>query len=129
MYEHQSRQVDCGSADDGLPDEETPDLGLLQEAAEAAELAEATAGLTDGSGGPLPAEGPLRPLACGVARALTEAGFAPHRWDRPRLTIRLVSAPAHAPSVRVLRTLRKLAANAGSCSVAVVWRTSRSMDQ
>ena len=36
MYEYQSRQVDCGSADDGLPDEEAPDFGLLQEAAEAA---------------------------------------------------------------------------------------------
>ena len=109
MYEHQSRQVDCGSADDGLVDEEAPDLGLLRETAEAAELAEATAGLNDGSGGPLPAEDPLRRL--------------------PRLTARLVSAPAQAPSVRILRTLRKLAANAGSCSVAVVWRTSRSMDQ
>ena len=50
MYEHQSRQVDCGSADDGLLDEEAPDLGPLRETAEAAELAEATAGLTDGSG-------------------------------------------------------------------------------
>ena len=84
MYEYQSRQVDYGSANDGLLDGEAPDLGPLQEAAEAAELAEATAGLTDGSGGPLPAEDPLRPLACAIARALTEAGFARHRWDRPR---------------------------------------------
>jgi hypothetical protein len=82
--EPQSRQVDCGSADDGPLGEEAPDFGPLQEAAEAAELAEATAGLTDGSGGPLPAEDPLRPLAYAIARALTEAGFARHRWDRPR---------------------------------------------
>lgn len=39
MYEHQSRQVDCGSADDGLLDEEAPDLGPLRKTAEAAELA------------------------------------------------------------------------------------------
>ena len=78
MSEHQSRQVDCGSADDGLLDEEAPDLGPLRETAEAAELAEATAGLTDGSGGPLPAEDPLRPLAYEIARALTEAGFTLH---------------------------------------------------
>jgi hypothetical protein len=90
VYEHQSRQVDCGSADDGLLDEEAPDLGLLQEAAEAAELAEATAELTDGSGGPLPAEDPLRPLACAIARALTEAGFAPTAGIARVLTVRLV---------------------------------------
>ena len=82
MYEHQSRQVDYGSADNGLLDEEAPDLGPLRETAEAAELAEATAGLTDGSGGPLPAEDPLRPLACAVARALTEAGFTLHHCAR-----------------------------------------------
>ena len=60
MSEHQSRQVDYGSANDGLLDGEAPDLGPLQEAAEAAELAEATSGLTDSFGGPLPAEDPLR---------------------------------------------------------------------
>jgi len=82
VSEHQSRQVDCGSADDGLLDEEAPDLGPLQEAAEAAGLAEAASGLTDGSGGPMPAEDPLRPLACAVARALTEAGFTLHHCAR-----------------------------------------------
>jgi hypothetical protein len=39
VYEHQSRQVDCGSDDDGLLDEEAPDLGPLRKTAEAAELA------------------------------------------------------------------------------------------
>ena len=103
MPEHQSRQVDCGSADDGLLDKEAPDFGLLQEPAEAAELAEATAGLTDGSGGPLPAEDPLRPLACAVARALTEAGFMLHHCARhhPRHRLGgvcLLPVPArHAP--------------------------------
>jgi hypothetical protein len=74
VSERQSRPVDYGSADDGLLEEEAPDLGPLQEAAEAAELAEAMSGLTAGSGGPLPARDPLRPLACAVARALTDAG-------------------------------------------------------
>ena len=58
MSEHQSRQVDYGSADDGFLDEEAPDLGPLQEAAEAAELAEAISGLTASSGGPLPVRDP-----------------------------------------------------------------------
>ena len=82
MSEHQSRQVDCGSADDGLLAEEAPDLGPLQEAAVAAELAEAMSGLTDTSGGMLPARDPLRPLACAVARELTEAGFTLHHCAR-----------------------------------------------
>ena len=43
--------------------------------AEAAELAEAMSGPTDGSGGPLTVRDPLRPLACAIARALTEARF------------------------------------------------------
>jgi hypothetical protein len=46
MSEHQTRQVDYGCANDGLLDEEAPDLGPLREAAEAAELAEAMSGLT-----------------------------------------------------------------------------------
>jgi hypothetical protein len=54
VSEHQSRQVDYGSASDGLLDEEAPDLGPLREAADAAELAEAISGLTVSSGGPLP---------------------------------------------------------------------------
>ena len=103
MSEHQSRRVDCGCADDGLLDGETLDLGPLWEAAEAAELAEATAGLTDGSGGPLPAEDPLRPLACAVARALTEAGFTLHHCAQHHPRYRLGGvcllpvAVGHAP--------------------------------
>ena len=62
MSEHQSRQVDCGSANDGLLDEEAPDLGPLQEAAEAAELAEAMSGPTDGSDGPFTVRDSLRLL-------------------------------------------------------------------
>lgn len=82
MSEHQSRQVDYGSADDGFLHEEAPDLGPLQEAAEAAELAEAMSVLTDSSGELLPARDPLRPLACAIARALTEAGFTLHHCTR-----------------------------------------------
>jgi hypothetical protein len=80
VFEPQSRQVDYDSADGGFLDEEASDLGPLQEAAEAAELAEATSGLTDGSGGPLPTDDALRPLACAIARALTEAGLPANRW-------------------------------------------------
>ena len=54
MSEHQTRQVDYGSANDGLLYEEAPDLGPLQEGAEAAELAEALSGLTASSGRPVP---------------------------------------------------------------------------
>jgi hypothetical protein len=89
VYEYQSRQVDYGSANDGLLDGEAPDLGPLQEAAEAAELAEAVSGLTDGSSGPLPACDPLRPLACAIARALTEAGFTLHHCARHHPRYRL----------------------------------------
>jgi hypothetical protein len=49
-------------ADDGFVDEQAPDLGPLREAAEAAEPAEAASGLTDNSGGPLPARDSLRRL-------------------------------------------------------------------
>jgi hypothetical protein len=103
VSEHQSRQVDYGSANDGLLDGEAPDLGPLQEAAEAAELAEATSGLTDCFGGPLLAEGPLRPLACAVALALTEAGFTLHHCARHHPRHRLGGvcllpvAAGHAP--------------------------------
>lgn len=105
MSEHQSRQVDYGSANDGLLDEEAPDLGPLQEAAEAAELAEATSGLTDSFGGPLYAEDPLRPLACAVARALTEAGFTLHHCGRhhPRYRLGgvcLLPVAGHAPEIK-----------------------------
>ncbi|HYA53056.1 MAG TPA: hypothetical protein VEG33_18035 [Streptosporangiaceae bacterium] len=103
MSEHQSRQVDYASADDGFLDEQAPDLGPLQEAAEAAELAEAASGLTDGSGGPLPAHDPFRPLACAIARALTEAGFTLHHCARHHPRHRLGGvcllpvAAGHAP--------------------------------
>jgi hypothetical protein len=58
MSEHQTRQVDYGCANDGLLYEEAPDLGPLQEGAEATELAEALSGLTASSGSPSSAETP-----------------------------------------------------------------------
>jgi hypothetical protein len=96
--------VDYGSADDGFLDAEVPDLGPLQEAADAAELAEAMSGLSDDSGGPLPALDPIRPLACAVARALTEAGFRLHHCARHHPRYRLGGvcllpvAASHAPA-------------------------------
>ena len=103
MSERQSRPVDYGSADDGFLDEEAPDLGPLREAAEAAEFAEAMSGLTASSCGPLPARDPLRPLACAIARALTEAGFTLHHCARHHPRHRLGGAcllpvaAGHAP--------------------------------
>jgi len=97
--------VDYGSADDGLLAEEAPDPGPLQEAAEA-ELAEAMSGLTASSGEPLPARDPLRPLACAIARALTEAGFTLHHCARhhPRYRLGevclLPAAAGHGPGSR-----------------------------
>jgi hypothetical protein len=81
--------VDCGTADDGFLDEQAPDLGPLQETAEAAELAEAMSRLTASSGGPLPARDPLCPLAHAIARALTEAGFTLHHCARHHPRYRL----------------------------------------
>jgi hypothetical protein len=115
MSQHQSHQVDYGSADDGLLDERAPDLAPLHEAAEAAELAEAVSGLTDSSGGPLPAGDPLRPVACAIAWALTETGFTLHhcarRHPRHRLggVCLLPVAASHAP--------------AGKAGVVVSWTT------
>jgi hypothetical protein len=60
VSERESRQVDYGSADDGHLGEEAPDLGPLREAADAAELAEAMSGLSDGPVGRCP---PLIPSA------------------------------------------------------------------
>jgi len=103
VSEHQSRQVDYGSADEGLLDGEAPDLGPLLELAEAAELADATSGLTASSGEPLPVHDPLRPLACPIARALTEAGFTLHQCARHHTRYRLGGvcllpvAAGHAP--------------------------------
>jgi hypothetical protein len=100
---HQSRQVDYGSADDGFLDAEAPDLGPLQEAADAAELAEATSRLTDGSGGSLPTGDPLHPIACAIARALAEAGFTLHHCARHHPRYRLAECllpvvASHAPA-------------------------------
>jgi hypothetical protein len=58
MSEHQTRQVNYGCANDGVLYEEAPDLGPLQEGAEAAELAKALSGLTASSGSPSSARDP-----------------------------------------------------------------------
>ncbi|HXZ69997.1 MAG TPA: hypothetical protein VEH31_03870 [Streptosporangiaceae bacterium] len=115
MYEHQPRQVDYGSADDGFLDEEAPDLGPLQKAAEAAELAEALSGLTDGCGGPLPAGDPLHPLACAIARALTEAGLTLHHCARHH--------PRHRLGGACLLPVAARHAPEGKAGVVVSWTT------
>ena len=56
-----------------------------------------------------------------TASELTLPGFVPLPGEKP-------GAMAQALSVILPRTVRRSAVNAGSCSVAVVWRTSRSMD-
>src|SRR5260370_33070611 len=53
-----------------------PDPGPLRAAAEAAELAQAVSGLVSIDGYCVPASDPLAPLACDIARSLTEAGLA-----------------------------------------------------
>jgi len=70
MSEHQTRQVDYGCANDGLLYEEAPDLGPLQEGAEAAELAEALSGLTASSGSPSSARDPRMRCGCGSPPAI-----------------------------------------------------------
>jgi hypothetical protein len=46
----------------------------------------------------LPAEDPLRPLACAVALALTEAGFTLHHCARHHPRYRLGGAPGRNPT-------------------------------
>jgi hypothetical protein len=82
MFEDQPRQARGAAADETYAGEELPDLHPLRAIAEAAEWADAASGLTDAFGGPLPARHPLHPLACAVARALTEAGFTLHHCAR-----------------------------------------------
>jgi len=72
---HQIRRV---FADDASQGGEPPDLGPLRALAEAEELADAAARLTDSYGRPLPADDCLYLLARDIARALTEAGFTLH---------------------------------------------------
>jgi len=71
-------QIRRGFADDASQGDVPPDLGPLRALAEAAELADAIAGLTDSYGRPIPANDPMHPLARDIARALTEAGFTLH---------------------------------------------------
>jgi len=62
-------------------DLDQPDLAALRAAAGDAEFAEAEVRLCSTCGYPLDAADPLAPLACDLARSLTEAGYDP-RWDR-----------------------------------------------
>jgi hypothetical protein len=78
-----------GYAEDDYLGDEPPDLGPLRALAEAAELAEAMATLADPYGRPLPADDPLAPLACDIARALTEAGFTLHHCAQSHPLYRL----------------------------------------
>ena len=69
-----------------------------------------------------------------AARALTDRDSAsrdPPVWIADGMTVPNLqpSASLSPLPVRVLRTRGRSAVNSGSCSVAVVWRTSRSMDQ
>jgi hypothetical protein len=56
------------------------------------------------------------------AGELTSSGLVPAAGEK-------TAASTQALSLMLPRTCRRSAANAGSCSAAVVWRTSRSMDQ
>ncbi len=66
-----------------------PDLGPPRALAEQEELADAASCLADGYGQPLGEDDPLRPLACDVAWALTEAGFILHHCDQHHRLYRL----------------------------------------
>jgi hypothetical protein len=59
-----------------------PDLGPLRAAAEAAELAQAAAGLVSIDGCRRADSDPLAPLARDIARSMTEAGLAVHHRAR-----------------------------------------------
>src|SRR5271165_2586776 len=59
-----------------------PDLGLLRAAAEAAELAQAVAGLVSIGGCRLADSHPLVPLARDIAHSVTEAGLTVHHRAR-----------------------------------------------
>jgi hypothetical protein len=59
-----------------------PDLGPLCAAAEAAELAQAAPGLVSIDGCRLSDSDPLAPLACDIARSMTEAGLTVHHRAR-----------------------------------------------
>jgi hypothetical protein len=78
MSENRLRQIRRGFADEDCRGDEPPDLSPLRALAERAELADAAGRLVDAYGRRLGDDDPLRPLACDVARALTEAGFTLH---------------------------------------------------
>jgi hypothetical protein len=78
MPEDRLSQLRKGYAEGDYLALEPPDLGPLRALAESAELADAVARLADAYGRPHPADDPLAPLACDIARALTEAGFTLH---------------------------------------------------
>ena len=69
-----------------------PDLGPLRAAAEAAELAQAVAGLVSIDGCRLPDSDPLAPLARDIARSMTEAGLTVHHCARHDRLYRLGGA-------------------------------------
>ena len=66
-----------------------PDLGPLRAAAEAAELAQAVAGLVSIDGCRLADSDPLAPLARDIARSMTEAGLTVHHCPRHHPLYRL----------------------------------------
>jgi hypothetical protein len=66
-----------------------PDLGPLRAAAEAAELAQAVAGLVSIDGCRLSDSDPRAPLARDIARSMTEAGLPLHHCPRHHTLYRL----------------------------------------
>lgn len=94
MSEHQTRQVDYGCANDGLLYEEAPDLGPLQEGAEAAELTEACLG------------SPLVPAAPSSARDPSVRSLV----DRPGADRERVHAPLLRPAPPALPARRSVPA-------------------
>ena len=69
-----------------------------------------------------------------AAGGVTRASFGPRnvaagRLSRARPGFYCAYSWIQLPALSAARTLRRWAVNAGSWSVAVVWSTSRSMDQ
>src|ERR1700722_4178365 len=88
-----------GCLEDGLPD-----LGPLRALAETQELADAEAGLTDCYRHPPPSGDQLYPLAQGISRALTEAGFTLHYGAQHDPLFRQGSVCVCCPSEATSRT-------------------------
>jgi hypothetical protein len=97
MSEHQTRQVDYGCANDGLLYEEAPDLGPLQEGAEAAELAEALLG------SPLVPAGRPPPVTPSVRSLVDRLGADRERVHAPPL----LPAPPALPARRSVPAARR----------------------